>query len=200
MSMTLARGPDLRIRFAVAAESTADFDPRSTSVGHRTAYQIGQRSKPSRNSLPNAILSGVLILRALCERGGSSLSGIQSLVGCDANRCCRQAPLRSGRGQFINAHRLHATRTALKAALCVDSARGLSTFARAGEAPPLSSLMRAIFDDSGDRSPADPAATPRTRRAKRASSRPASLLSPKLSGNQLQRRGPAIGRRRSIKP
>ena len=58
--MILARGPDLRIRFAVAPESTVDLDPRSTSVGHRTAFQVGQRSKPSKNSLPNAILSRVL--------------------------------------------------------------------------------------------------------------------------------------------
>ena len=74
MSMTLARGPDLRIRFAVAAESTVDLDPRSTSVGHRTVFQIGQRSKPSKNSLPNAILSRVLILRVLRMAGSQASS------------------------------------------------------------------------------------------------------------------------------
>jgi hypothetical protein len=49
------------------SESTVDLDPRSTSVGHRTAFQIGQRSKPSKNSLPNAILSRVLILRVVAS-------------------------------------------------------------------------------------------------------------------------------------
>jgi hypothetical protein len=54
--------------------------------------------------------------RQLYGNSGSR-NGPAAVVGWDAYRCCRQAPLRSRPTQFINAHSVHATRAELKAKL-----------------------------------------------------------------------------------